>query len=118
MKNSLFVAADIVVMGRNPEMADITNPHGDIHGFSAYVVIEDNAGNRWAHNEKFVNRWEDEAKGKAEILLLSIQVHVKRGGSVRLEYWTEIDPAYGSEAYAAQGTEQKRAQLEREEEFY
>jgi hypothetical protein len=112
---TVCIGADIVVVGRDPEMADIDNPNGYRYGYSAYVVLEDQNGRRWIHSKKFVKRWEDDAMAAAAPFLHAVQVHLDAGGEIRFEFWTETDPAYGSIAYQSQGTEQYRALLERQQ---
>lgn len=44
--NQFFAATDLCVVGSNPEMADVSNPHGNIYGFAAYVYAESEQGDR------------------------------------------------------------------------
>ena len=41
-----FPMTDLVIVGQNPEMADYSNPRGDIFREAAYVVAEDAKGYR------------------------------------------------------------------------
>lgn len=41
-----FAGTDLVVVGTNPEMADYSNPRGEIIRSAAYVYATDAAGNR------------------------------------------------------------------------
>lgn len=115
--NKLTVCAgtDIVVIGQDPEMADYSNPRGDIHGHCAYVVVDAPNGRRWVHRKTFTSRWEDDALALIAPLLHSIESHLVAGGTIREEFWTETDPAYGSEAYVNGGYEAQRAYQERQD---
>jgi hypothetical protein len=93
-----------------------------------YVVIENAAGRRFAHNvffngavvhfddEEFCHYFEDvreEAKAKAEALCDRVSSALASGRSINLDLWVEVDPAYGSDEYVSQGTEAQRAFLDR-----
>jgi hypothetical protein len=114
-KYETCIGTDIVVIGRDPEMADVDNPRGNIHGYAAYVMISDVSGRRWVHTKTYTNRWENEARLAAAPFLHAVDTHINSGQDVRLEFWREVDPVYGSDAYQAQGTEQATIQWEREQ---
>jgi hypothetical protein len=93
-----------------------------------YVVIENAAGRRFAHNvvfngavvhfddEEFCHYFEDvrqESKAKAEALCDRVSAALASGRALNLDLWVEVDPAYGSDEYISQGTEAQRAFLER-----
>jgi len=90
-----------------------------------YVVVENNAGRRFAHNAVFNGTvpfvceesgdtvfpdMRAEASGKADRLAVRVNaVLVDQGfDGLVLAHWEEIDPAYGSDEYLNQGTEYKR----------
>ena len=94
-----------------------------------YVIVENAAGRRFAHNvvlngavvhfddEEMCHYFEDvreEAKAKVEALCARISAALEAGRALDATYWNEIDPAYGSDAYVDQGTEAKRAYADRD----
>jgi hypothetical protein len=93
-----------------------------------YVAMENEAGRRFHHNSSFsgvevlVDEYEggkyfsdrrEEATAKAERLAQRVNAALKAGHGVDLALWNEVDPAYGSDEYVAQGTEAKRAFADR-----
>jgi len=95
-----------------------------------YVIVENAAGRRFAHNvvfngavvhfddEEMCHYFEDvreEAKAKVEALCARISAALEAGRALDATYWNEIDPAYGSDEYISQGTEAQRVFLERQE---
>lgn len=86
----------------------------NIIGSKYYVVAQAEDGSQWAHNRSFLSLrqvydsdWGDyvfmhekqQAVAAIEKLSLRIQQHLQAGGSIDMQHWYEIDPAYGSEAY-------------------
>jgi hypothetical protein len=98
----------------------------DGHPFIAeqfYVVIENEAGRRFRHTAIFNGTQEvvcsesgdsyfpdlrQEASAKAERLVARVNAALQSGQFLSPTFWEEIDPAYGSDEYAYQGTEAKR----------
>lgn len=93
-----------------------------------YVMIENAAGRRFAHNvvfngavvhfddEEMCHYFEDvreESKAKAEALCARIAAALDAGRALNMDLWNEMDPAYGSDEYISQGTEAQRVFLER-----
>lgn len=98
-----FAITDIVVIGTNPEMADYSNPRGSIHGHAAYVVAEDDRGNR-ARLHVDTARFEADVLPKAERLAAALNARLAAGKlPVAFESWASDRPAYGSDAYIAYG---------------
>lgn len=100
---TFFAHSDIVVIGVNPEMADLDNPRGEIYGYAAYVYAEDVKGYRtrlWVateYNDKV-------ALEKAEHLASALRNRLASGSlPVAFYRWEETRPAYGSEAYEEVG---------------
>lgn len=98
---------DLVDLGRDEDGSVV-------EGRSFYVVAEDEAGHRWAHDHAFLDharRTDPELGGYWARLSLAevedavvrlrdrIKAHVAAGGSLDARHWVEIDPAYGSAAY-------------------
>lgn len=91
------VASDIVVMGSDPEMADMSNPSGNLYGLRYYVVVTNTKGDRWAHDHGFKN------EVAAEMLAKAVQKALDAGKKLDSAHWTEHYPVYGSDAYVAYG---------------
>ena len=98
----------------------------DGHPFIAeqfYVVIENAAGKRFRHQATFNGTQQviceetgdayfpdlrAEASAKADRLAARVNAALDAGKFISPTFWDEIDPAYGSDEYADQGTEAKR----------
>ena len=98
----------------------------DGHPFIAeqfYVVIENAAGKRFRHQAIFNGTQEvvcpesgdayfpdlrAEASAKADRLAARVNAALDAGQFISPTFWDEIDPAYGSDEYADQGTEAQR----------
>ena len=104
----------------------------DGHPFIAdqyYVLIENAAGRRFRHTAAF-NGTElvvceetgdacfpdlrEEASAKAERLAQRVNAALKAGVALDSVCWYEVDPAYGSDEYEAQGTEAQRLFAEKQ----
>jgi hypothetical protein len=95
-----------------------------------YVVIEDEAGNRFNHQVTFngaeviCNEDTDgevvfmdvrtEASAKAEALAARVNAAIQAGVALDSSRWNEVDAAYGSDAYVSKGTEASRAFQDRQ----
>jgi hypothetical protein len=92
---------DLVVIGRDPEMADITNPHGDIIGARWYVV---GANDRGDTRELTVLTGAC-PRTAAEHLAERLQARWDSLGKlpVGFDLWPEGRPVYGSQAYVEYG---------------
>jgi hypothetical protein len=92
-----------------------------------YVVIENNEGLRFRHESSFPSTealtddegdfyfsdLREEASAKAERLADRVNAALQAGKGIDKALWREVDPAYGSDAYIAQGTEAYRAYQDR-----
>lgn len=86
------VRSEIVIVDRNPEMSEIGNSEGYIHGIRYLVVVTFSDGTRIRHNHWFTS------KGKAEALRDKIdEVRV-----IDINHWAYHYPVYGSPAYEAE----------------
>jgi hypothetical protein len=113
---SFFAAADIVVIGTDPEMADYDNRRGEIHGSAAFVYAEDERGNRRRLLVKTA-RFESDALPQAESMAIALTARLAAGKlPVAFDSWAHARPCYGSDAYIEYGQADDLA-LEREEEF-
>jgi len=98
----------------------------DGHPFIAekyYVLIENAAGRRFRHNKSFagVEVIQCEETGETgfqdlrnkvmatvEDLAAKVNATLAAGKPLTAACWSEVDPAYGSDAYVSQGTEAQR----------
>lgn len=104
---------DIVVMGTNPEMADVTNPRGEYHGFRPFVFATDDKGNRKAFYvgdavayHRFTGQEIlEKVRARAVSMATYFNDRFRNGGKLPLRWaeWRDTRPAYGSEAYIAYG---------------
>ena len=112
---TVAIIAFPVELGRDPEMADVTNPYGIRWGFAAHVIVEDAQGNREMHKDGFVTHGEEAAMDMAKPLCARVEAHIEAGGDLRPEHWTYMEPRYGSVAYDQQGCEADQIRRERDE---
>jgi hypothetical protein len=98
-----FLRSDVVVIGSNPESADMDNPRGSLFGYAVYVVAEASNGERMAHDHTFTASREKDALARGEALLARIQAAVfGHGRDIDPACWTPCEAAYGSNAYVAE----------------
>ena len=93
-----------------------------------YVVVENGAGRRWASYDRFYGArrvvddegWvgfddlREEASAAVEALAAATAQVLATGGKLSFQDWYQIDPAYGSRAYQADGIEEIRAYKDRQ----
>ena len=79
--------SNFVVVGNDPEYADMSNPNGDIIQERFYMVAEDAKGNR----RTWGGMYDSPEAAEAAYAFLAPTVAL----------WEEMRPTYGSEAYAA-----------------
>ena len=110
------LALKVVTVATNPELADFTNPRGEIRREAYTVIAEAKNGRRWEHDHTFVSRHNgDDCGERAEALRARIERAYAAGRKLDKNLWCEIDPSYGSEAYVEQGVEYYRWERERED---
>lgn len=99
-KYYFFASADTVEIGRDPEMADVSNPNGTIYGFQSYVVAEDESGRRKA---KPVLRdfSEQVATDKANEVALSLTSRFENLKKLPVDFdsWLDFGARYGSDSH-------------------
>jgi hypothetical protein len=97
---TFFADTTVVVVGNNPEMADYTNPRGELYAFAAFVYAEDRSGYR-RRLHVGTSRLERESLQPAESLALALQARLKKLGKLPVGFdgWDEARPAYGSAAH-------------------
>lgn len=112
-----FVRTDIAVIDYNSEMADMSNPNGEIYGDADYIVAETPTGRRFAHQTTALTYPNGTTKSTVSCARLEELAHHLNSTKpdLDMDLWHEIDPAYGSEAYISQGTEQHNRLREIEE---
>lgn len=96
--------SDIVVTGQNPEMADVDNPRGDIHGFLAWVRASNPHGDaKILYLGTYPTEWV--ANATAFKLAQALQTRFDKLGKlpVAFDTWAATRPLYGSEAYIEYG---------------
>ena len=102
---NIFIRSDLVVTGTNSEMADMSNPRGEIVEEAFFLVAEHSDGSRWAHNYTSTDL---DTIERLERRAMSAELNLRAN-------WHEIEPAYGSPAYTAGGWEERALDLERRE---
>ena len=97
--NSFHIMSDLTVTGHNSEMADMSNPKGEIIEELYYVAVTNEYGDRYAHF------YHTTKKQNIERLLARIET----AGKINLQHWTRIYPIYGSHAYSDYGAAEEIA---------
>lgn len=110
---NVFAAADVIVIGRDPEMADYTNPKGLIYGYAAFIVAEDAVGNRKSLPAA-VSSEESEALGVARGVIERINTI----DDYDFGAWADYRPAYGSDAYDPLADIEWERRVEEDERWY
>jgi hypothetical protein len=100
------VKNDIVIVGSNPEMADMTNPNGNIEGLAHYIVAETPLGRRFAHNATAITHNGNPDSDMTVERLESLTDYLNANHpSLDADCWTEVQASYGSAAYVSGGWE-------------
>lgn len=117
-----FAESDLYVAG-------VRDDGREFIGEQYFVVVENEAGRRFRHQAIFNGAKQivcpetgesgfvdlrDEASAKAERLAERVNDALAAGQRLDAACWVEIDPAYGSDEYAAQGVEAQRAFQDRQ----
>jgi hypothetical protein len=98
------VSSEIIVVGSNPEMADVTNPYGHIHDIAYFVIGTYPSGKRIRHCRNF----------RGIVKASRFCDRVKEANSINIRYWTDHRPVYGSVDY--EQNVQEEIALEKKEE--
>ena len=98
-----FAFTDIVTVGINSEMADYSNPRGEIYGSAGYVYAEDSKGNRL--RQRVSTHYSDSvALSAAQRVANALNRRLATGKlPVGFTHWDVARPAYGSDAYVEYG---------------
>lgn len=111
------VTSSIVVVGTNPEMADITNPRGELYGLSFAVRATNERGDTWEKHVVTGSPWQEkELEAQAQKVAAALQVRLDRLSRlpVGFSHWAPGRAVYGSEAWVEYGNDEEMA-LERRE---
>ena len=97
---------DLVIVGSNPEMADMSNPNGNIAGLAHYIVAETAKGRRFAHNATAIthNGYADSDITVERLERLAAYLNATHP-PLDADCWTEVQASYGSAAYVEGGWE-------------
>lgn len=98
------VGTDLVVTGTNPELADISNPRGEIFGFRPWIRASNLHGDTRVLYLP-VRAVESAAVDSARPLADALQRRLDNLGKlpVNFDSWVEGRPIYASEAYVEYG---------------
>jgi hypothetical protein len=107
------ITDNLVIIGSNPEMADMSNPNGNIEGLAHSIVAETPKGRRFVHSATAIthNGYADSDMTVARLERLAAHLNATHP-SLDASYWTEVQPCYGSPAYAEGGWEAHSLSLE------
>lgn len=108
MKLNFGVTSDLVQIGVNEDDGE------PVIREAFYVFAEDEQGYRWAHQHTFCTKQGRDPQGDAA-RAQALCDRITASGSIDFQYWTEIDPCYGSPAYIKEGVEEQRWLEERME---
>ena len=100
------ITNDLVIIGSDPEMADMSNPHGNIEGLAHYIVAETPKGRRFAHSATAYthNGYADSDITVERLERLAAHLNATHP-ALDADCWTEIQACYGSPAYVEGGWE-------------
>lgn len=111
------VTSDLVVLGTDPEMADISNPRGEIVGLAYAVRARNEHGDTWERHV-VTGRIGEEAElyAKTERLALALQARLDRLGKLPVDavQWRQGRAVYGTAAYVEYGSDEELAWERRE----
>lgn len=115
---TFHVKDDIVIVGSDPEMADIVNPRGNLYGHAAFVVAERADGYR-SRLHVLTDQHAPTAREPAQQLCDALNARMKNLGKLPIGFsgWHETFPAYMSAAYSEHDTIEWERELDRQEEF-
>ena len=111
---SFTTRSDLVVVGTNPEAADVTNPRGEIFGLLWYVQGSNEHGD--TAELAVISATEPSAIAAVKLATrLNARVTDLKRLPVGFDLWPEGRPIYGSDAYVEYGQADDVALEAREE---
>ncbi len=107
------ITNNLVIIGSNPEMADMTNPNGNIEGLAHCIVAETPKGRRFAHIATAYthNGYADSDITVERLERLAAHLNATHP-ALHPDCWTEVQACYGSPAYVEGGWEAHNLSLE------
>ncbi len=117
------VRNDLVIVGYNPEMADMPNPNGELEGLAHYIIGVAPDGRQFIHSATAYTRngyalngnpsdctpdfcWDIDSQGMTVDRLERLAAHLNEAHpSLDANHWSEGEPTYGSVAYQRSGAE-------------
>jgi len=114
---AVSVASEVYVAGLDEFGTEFT---AEIY----FVMLEDAKGYRWAHDARFsgcevvegdeFNHFVD-VRAEARAAVDKLLARIEAAGEIDLAFWDSRDPAYGSDAYLAEGGDYEQVLRERAE---
>ena len=100
------VRNDLVIVGTNPEMADMTNPNGELEGLAHYIIGVAPSGRQFIHNAIAYTR---NGYAMNEITVKRLECLAaylnENHPTLNADCWSEGEATYGSVAYQRSGAE-------------
>jgi len=108
---------EVVVIGHNPEMADMDNPRGEIYGYAGYIYAADHRGARV--RLYFAPQYcEKDLMDNMDKIVAALTARLASGKlPVLFSQWERYRPEYGSEAYQQDGGEEELLEWEWERKY-
>jgi hypothetical protein len=104
---------EVVVIGHDPEMADMDNPRGEIYGYAGYIYAADHRGSR-VRSYFSTQHCEKDLMDKMDKTAAALTARLASGKlPVLFSQWEHYRPEYGSEAYQQDGGEEELLEWER-----
>jgi hypothetical protein len=103
------ILSDVVVVGRNPELSDVSNPDGLVFDTVYDIVAVFPSGKRFLVNVTYDRKSKEQAQKQARGLRFALSL----GAGIPVFLFKEIRPVYGSPEYVAQNCEETLAREER-----
>ena len=106
------LTSEVCVVHCDPELADISNPRGEITGHIYQAQTCLNGGEIYKHFKRFT----EAEKPQALAFVDKVNDALEAGEKLNMEHWNYYRDAYGSDAYIKNGGELELMQWEREQE--
>jgi hypothetical protein len=107
-----------VIIGRNSENADMSNPQGYTYGTNALLVASNEYGDTWETSAGSA-LYSQDILPKAQALADRLNARLALGKlPIGFDEWVQGRAVYGSDAYVAYGQDDEVALERREEEYF